>query len=207
MKLNHRFLFDNEIIIETPRLLIKTFQISEKTFSDLYEIYSDEENSKGFCSPHLDGYEAFKYYMLRKHKQYTLEEECVYIFLLIEKESQKVIGLRNLIFDNKYLWDGQIELNPLKNVITETAINKSFWKHGFANESSSAIFQYLRNYNFNYILSFITPENKPAIKHIEKLDFKKSNKIEIIEKYGFFYEALNQTFNSEVDQIYILKNI
>ena len=206
MKLSHNYLFDHNIIIETPRLMINTLEISEDILLDLYEIYSDIENCKGFCIPHIHGYDAFKDYMIRKYDKYFLNERRVYMFTITEKESKKVIGIRNMIFDSKYQPNGRLFINYLNNIITETAINKLFWRKGYAFESTYAIFECMENFDFKYILSFITPENEPAIKHIEKLGFEESNKIEIIEKYGFYREALSHTFNSEIDKIYILKN-
>lgn len=198
-------LFSTNYKITTDRLEIYPFGCAKESINHLYEIYSDIENSKGFCSPHLDGFNFFEYYMNDKYQKFQIDQKCVYIFVIKEISSGKFIGVRNIIFDNRELFDG-LYFNPNYNIITETAINKKYWGMGYGNESSKAMFNFLSKFDFKNILTFVTPDNFKAQNHINKLGFNNITYLEAIFEYGYLKDVAKHTFDINKDLIYVKNN-
>lgn len=144
--------------------------------------------------------------MRNKYQKFHIEKKCVYIFVIKETISGKYIGVRNLIFDNIEFGD-LVYFNPNSNIITETAINKNYWRNGYATESSEEIFNFLKRFDFENILTFVTPRNIKAQNHVEKLDFKKINFSKAVQEYKYTNDIAKHTFDIEEDYIYVRQNI
>ncbi len=163
-------ILDKNVTIETERLIVYPFNINAKTMIELYEIYSNPINVKDYCNPYNNIY-VFADYMNRKIREHQEFLKGIISFVIELKESSKIIGVRNVILDGKYTLNNVETINN-SNVITEILINKNYWRNGFAEEASIAIFDFLKSQEIKYVLSFIKSSNYSALKMDEKLGFK-----------------------------------
>lgn len=100
-------------------------------------------------------------------------------YLIGHKEDDKIIGVRNLILDGVYNFQGLRQDNN-DNVISEIVINKQYWNKGYVTEASDAIFNHIKRYGIKRVTTFINPENKTAINLNKKLGFVQTNAKELI---------------------------
>jgi len=213
---NFRYLIENDFVIETNRLTIYPFELNMKVIRDLYEIYSSHSNVKGFCAPHLNGFMPFAEFFRDKFFRFQKNEKCLLIMIIESKQEEKVIGVRNIIFDNWYddilgYEDGyhtsyqKIEFNRKQNVISEIIINEKYWNLGYANEASEAIFKKLEENQIENVLTFISENNNTSKLLDKKLGFKEISEEELFNNYGYFEECLNHTNNPKSKLFYLLE--
>jgi RimJ/RimL family protein N-acetyltransferase len=169
--------------LETDKLVVKPISFDTKILKDLYEIYSDKENIKYYCPPFFNLLE-FSNYMIAKINFHQTNLNGIISFAIKLKENLKTIGVRNIILDGKYRFDNQDKSNP-KNILTEIILNKSYWKNGFATEASDLIFNHLKEFDIDNVLSIINKDNVSAIKLDEKLNFFQTNMENAIKKYNY----------------------
>ncbi len=171
-------------IFETPRLRIFAARMNPKVFSDLFEIYSDNKNVKDFARIVFKDVDDFFHFLTQKIEVHQNELNGYIGYLIVHKVDDKIIGVRNLILDGVYNFQGLRQDNN-ENVISEIVINKNYWNKCFAEEASIAIFNHIKRYGIKNIATFINPENFAAINLNKKLGFELTNPKELIEKSKF----------------------
>lgn len=156
MNIIKKILSEN-LTIESENLTIYPFILTPKIIIDLFEIYSDFENIYGYAAQHSDIMKFTEY--MRDKINYHQNEIFGYISYLIEyKKSRKIIGLRNILLDGAYTYDGNRKDNN-ENVISEMIINKHFWNRGYGREASTLIFELLKRYNIKNVITIINKGN------------------------------------------------
>ncbi len=148
------------MIIETRRLILRPINLDD--INEIFEYRSDREVNKyqGWIPATLNDVEAF----IGKISKQINEAGTWFQFVIIEKETQKIIGDLGVHFfdsDNK-----QAEIG--------CTLNKKFHNKGYATESVKSIIAYLFNeLNKHRIITTIDPENINSIRLVERIGFRK----------------------------------
>ena len=147
------------MILETKRLIIRPISIEDK--QEVFEYRSDRETNKyqGWIPTTLLDVEIF---IGRISKQID-EPETWFQFVIMEKETQKIIGDIGIHFfdrDNK-----QTEIG--------CTLNKNYQNKGYATESIKRVIDYLFNeLKKHRIITSIDPDNKNSIRLVERIGFR-----------------------------------
>lgn len=146
--------------LETKRLIIRPIIPEDKI--GIFEYRCDKETNKyqGWIPESLDDVETF----IGKISKQINEPETWFQFVIIEKESHKIIGDLGIHFldrENK-----QAEIG--------CTLNKRFQNKGYATESLKRVIDYLFNdLTKHRIIASIDPENKNSIRLVERIGFRK----------------------------------
>ncbi len=146
--------------LETDRLLIRPISQTDK--EAVFEYRSDKETNKyqGWIPETVNDVEIF----IGKVAKQINETETWFQFVIIEKDSEKIIGDIGVHFfgdENK-----QVEIG--------CTLNKLFQSKGCATESIKCLIDFLfGNLNKHRIITSIDPENKNSIKLVERIGLRK----------------------------------
>lgn len=146
--------------LETKRLLIRPISLDDIEL--IFEYRRDKEANKyqGWIPETLDDVEVF----IEKVSKKIDEPETWFQFVIIEKESQKLIG------------DLGVHFIGSENKQTEIGctLDKHFQNKGYATEALNAVMDYLFNtLNKHRIIASIDSENKSSIRLVERIGFRK----------------------------------
>lgn len=148
------------MILETKRLIIRPIRIEDK--SELFEYRSDRETNKyqSWIPTTLSDAETF----IEKISKNINEPKTWFQFIIIEKESQKIIGdLGVHFFDNE---NKQAEIG--------CTLNKCFQNKGYATESIKSVIGFLfKELKKHRIITSIDPNNINSIRLVERIGFRK----------------------------------
>jgi RimJ/RimL family protein N-acetyltransferase len=146
--------------LETERLLIRPLTIADK--NEIFEYRRDKEINKyqGWIPEKIEDVDEF----IAKISEKINIPNTWFQFVIIEKETQKIVGDLGIHFfdaENK-----QIEIG--------CTLNKNFQNKGFATESLERVIDYLfRDLNKHRIITSIDPDNKKSIQLVERIGFRK----------------------------------
>jgi RimJ/RimL family protein N-acetyltransferase len=146
--------------LESERLILRQINLNDK--SEIFAYRSDKVTNEyqGWIPNTIGDVEIF----IEKIAKQINEPETWYQFVLIEKESQKIIGDLGIHF-----WDKEN-----KQVEIGCTLNKNYQKKGFAIESLKRVIDYLFNeLNKHRIITSIAPENEDSIRLVERIGFRK----------------------------------
>ena len=172
--------------LETERLVIRPIQLDDKV--NIFEYRSDTETNKyqSWIPKTINDVESF---INGIAKQINIPETW-FQFVLIEKESQKVIGDLGVHF-----WDKQNE-----QVEIGCTLNKNFHHNGYATEAVKRIIDFLFvELKKHRIVASIDPNNESSIRLVERIGFRKE---------AHFVESLfvNETWVDDLIYALIEKN-
>jgi len=146
--------------LETKRLIIRPVTHEDKI--EIFEYRSDPATNKyqGWIPKTIEDVESF----IEKISKQMDEPETWFQFVIIEKETQRIvgdIGIHFLDSENK-----QVEIG--------CTLNKYFQNQGYATESIKRIIDYLfKELNKHRIIASIDPENMNSIRLVERIGFRK----------------------------------
>ena len=146
--------------LETNRLILRPINLSDT--NEIFEYRSDSETNKyqGWIPKTIEEVETF----IRKNPKQINKPESWFQFVIIEKETQKIVGDLGIHFidsDNK-----QAEVG--------CTLNKHFQNKGYATESLKRIIDYLfKDLNKHRIITSIDPDNLNSIRLVERIGFRK----------------------------------
>ena len=146
--------------LETNRLILRPINLNDK--HEVFEYRSDSETNKyqGWIPKTIEEVEIF----IAKNSKQINEPETWFQFVIIEKETQKIVG------------DLGIHFIDSENQQTEVGctLNKHFQNKGYATESLKRIIDYLfKDLNKHRIITSIDPDNKNSIRLVERIGFRK----------------------------------
>jgi RimJ/RimL family protein N-acetyltransferase len=196
-------ILDENLEIETQRLIIHKFELNAKVIIDLFEIYSNESNVIGYSKQFKD-IEEFAIYTKEKIRIHQEEINGIISYLIKHKKDNKYIGVRNIILDGTYTYDNNRKDNN-NNIISEIIINKNYWNNSYAEESSLAIFNILKIHKIKHIVTFVNNFNLPAIKLNKKLDFHSIDRYMLIENLNYNEDSLMHTSDIHNSHIFAKK--
>lgn len=148
------------MILETKRLIIRPIKIDDK--NEVFEYRSDRETNKyqGWIPTTLSDVENF----IGKISKQINEPETWVQFIIVEKETQKIIGDLGIHFFG----------NENKQAEIGCTLNKKFQNKGYATESVKRIVDYLfKDLNKHRIITSIDPDNENSIRLVERIGFRK----------------------------------
>jgi len=151
---------DSQMIFETKRLTIRPITLKDK--NEIFKYRCDNETNKyqGWIPETIDDVEVF----IGNISQQINEPDTWFQFVIIEKESQNIVGDLGIHFidsENK-----QAEIG--------CTLNKDFQNKGYATESVKRLIDYLFNeLNKHRIIASIDPDNKNSIRLVERIGFRK----------------------------------
>lgn len=158
--------FDNDrklpkqMNLETKRLIIRPITHDDK--NEVFEYRSDTEANKyqGWIPKTIDDVETF----IGKISEQINEPETWFQFVIIEKETRKIVGDLGIhFFDSE---NQQVEIG--------CTLNKDFQSKGYATESIKRVIDYLfKELNKHRIITSIDPDNKNSIRLVERIGFRK----------------------------------
>jgi RimJ/RimL family protein N-acetyltransferase len=146
--------------LETERLIIRPVEIDDK--NEIFEYRSDAATNKfqGWIPESLADVEIF----IGNISKQINEPETWFQFVLIEKNTQKLIGDIGVHFfdiENK-----QVEIG--------CTLNKDFQNKGYATESVKKVIDCLfKKLNKHRIIASIDPRNLCSIRLVERIGFRK----------------------------------
>lgn len=146
--------------LETKRLTIRPISLSDK--NEIFEYRCDKEINKyqGWVPKTIEDVEVF----IGKISKQINEPETWFQFVIIEKETQKIVG------------DLGIHFSDIQNKQAEIGctLNKDFQNKGYATESVRKVIDYLfKDLNKHRIITSIDPDNKNSIRLVERVGFRK----------------------------------
>jgi RimJ/RimL family protein N-acetyltransferase len=148
------------MILETKRLVIRPIKIDDKC--EVFEYRSDRETNKyqGWIPSTLNDVEIF----IGKISKQINEPKTWFQFVIVEKETQKIIGDLGIhFFDSENM---QAEIG--------CTLNKNFQNKGYAAESVKRVIDYLFvELRKHRIITSIDPENKNSVRLVERIGFRK----------------------------------
>ena len=146
--------------LDTKRLIIRPITLDDK--NEIFEYRSDTETNKyqGWIPKTIDDVETF----IGKISKQINEPETWFQFVIIEKETQKIVGDLGIhFFDSE---NRQVEIG--------CTLNKEFQNKGYATESIKRVIDYLfKELNKHRIITSIDPDNKNSIRLVERIGFRK----------------------------------
>ena len=146
--------------LETKRLILRPITLDDK--DEIFEYRCDKETNKyqGWIPETVDDVETF----IGKIAKQINEPETWFQFVIIEKETQKIIGDLGIhFFDNE---NKQVEIG--------CTLNKDFQNQGYATESVKRVIDYLfKELNKHRIITSIDPDNMNSIRLVERIGFRK----------------------------------
>jgi len=146
--------------LDTKRLIIRPVIYDDK--AEIFEYRSDTATNKyqGWIPKTIEDVESF----IEKISKQMNEPGTWFQFVIIEKETQKIVGDLGIHFlDNE---NKQVEIG--------CTLNKYFQNRGYATESIKRVIEYLFNeLKKHRIITSIDPDNKNAIRLVERIGFRK----------------------------------
>jgi len=146
--------------LETERLALRPININDKV--EIFAYRSDQKTNKyqSWIPKTIGDVETF----IKKNAEQINEPETWFQFLIIEKNSQKVVGDLGVHF-----WDKEN-----KQVEIGCTLNKNYQKKGYATESVRKVVDYLfTELNKHRIITSIDPNNESSIRLVERIGFRK----------------------------------
>jgi RimJ/RimL family protein N-acetyltransferase len=146
--------------LETNRLVIRPLTLNDK--KEFFEYRRDKEINKyqGWIPETMKDVEVF----IGKISEQINLPETWFQFIILEKETQKIVGDLGIHFidsENK-----QVEIG--------CTLNKNFQNNGFATESLKRLIDYLFDeLSKHRIITSIDPDNKNSIRLVERIGFRK----------------------------------
>jgi len=147
---------DGKVMIETERLVIRTFCFDD--FSDFLKIHSNKEVMRFFMSGVKSLSEAISVFsFIRNHqKKYGFSYWGVF-----KKDTGEYIGQAGVTYKD----DGDLNLC--------FAFLPEFWGKGYASEVVPAVIDWIfKNVDVKYITAMAMPENKRSRDFMEKIGMK-----------------------------------
>jgi len=148
------------MILETKRLIIRPIKLDDK--NEVFSYRSDRETNKyqGWIPTTLSDVESF----IGNISKQINEPGTWFQFIIIEKETQKIVGDLGIHFIDRE--NKQAEIG--------CTLNKKFQNKGYATESVKRVIDYLfKELNKHRIITSIDPENKNSIRLVERIGFRK----------------------------------
>lgn len=142
---------DNEILLETNRLIIRKY--IESDFQDLYEYLSDEEVVK------YEPYKPLSKEETKENLKWRINSDEM--FAIVLKENKKMIG-------NVYL--GKRDYNQLE---LGYVLNKNYWHQGYAKEAITQLLKNEFSKGIHRIYAECDANNIASQKLLESLKFQK----------------------------------
>ena len=146
--------------LETKRLILRPIALDDKY--EIFDYRSDVLSNKyqGWIPKTIVDVESF----IEKISTKINEADTWFQFVIIEKETQKIIGdLGVHFFDSE---NKQAEIG--------CTLNKDFQAKGYATESIKRVIDYLfKELNKHRIIASIDPDNKSSIRLVERIGFRK----------------------------------
>jgi len=146
--------------LETKRLIIRPMTLDDKF--EVFEYRSDTETNKyqGWIPETMDDVESF----IGKISKQINEPETWFQFVIVEKETQKIVGDMGIhFFDSE---NKQVEIG--------CTLNKNFHGQGYATESIKRVIDYLfKELKKHRIIASIDPDNTNSIRLVERIGFRK----------------------------------
>jgi RimJ/RimL family protein N-acetyltransferase len=182
MNLISKILNEN-LTLEDDTLRIYPGILDGRKLLDLFEIYSNSSNVFGYANPIYD-MKNFVNIMVDKISRHQNIINGFVLYFIELKESNKVIGFRNIILDGMYNYRNE-RIYSKKNVTAEIIINSTYWNRGLAFQSSEIIFSYLKTMGVENICTFIQRNNSKAISLNKKLNFQEIDDVALEIIYGY----------------------
>lgn len=154
--------------IETNRLILRPISLDDK--NEVFEYRSDTETNKyqGWIPTTINDVEIF----IGKTSSQINEPDTWFQFVIVEKESRKIVGDLGIHFFD--LENKQVEIG--------CTLNKDFQNKGYATESVKSMIDFLfKDLDKHRIITSIDPKNKSSIQLVERIGFRKE---------GHFIESL-----------------
>lgn len=148
------------MILETKRLTIRPIQIGDK--NEVFEYRSDKATNQyqGWIPETLSDVETFIEDVLEQMN----EPETWFQFVVIEKETQKIIGDLGVHFLGSENRQAEIGFT----------LSKNFQHKGYATEAVKRVIDYLfKALGKHRIITSIDPANKNAVRLVERIGFRK----------------------------------
>lgn len=146
--------------LETKRLIIRSITLDDK--NEIFEYRCDKETNKfqGWIPESIDDVEIF----IGKIAKKINEPESWFQFVIIEKETQRIVGDLGIHFFERD--NNQVEIG--------CTLNKDFQNRGYATEALKRIIDYLfKDLKKHRITASIDPDNKNSIRLVERIGFRK----------------------------------
>jgi [ribosomal protein S5]-alanine N-acetyltransferase len=146
--------------IETNRLTLRPINQTDK--EKVFEYRSDKETNRyqGWIPETIQDVEFF----IGKVAKQINEPETWFQFVIIEKNSEKIIGDLGVHFFGEENLQAEIGCT----------LNKHFQSRGYASESVESVIEYLFNdLKKHRIITSIDPENMNSIKLVERIGFRR----------------------------------
>lgn len=151
-------------IIETPRLLIRSINITE--FNDVFKNYDQDDAMRFF------GYTTEEQFLTEKKKYeggLTTYRTSLVFFHLIEKQSSRVIG--DCAFHNYYPQHARSEIGYAMR-------DEEFKNKGYMKEALMPIIDYgFNDMKLNCIEALISPNNTPSLKLVKHYGFTEEGRL------------------------------
>lgn len=161
--------------LESERLILRPINIKDKT--EVFAYRSDKETNKyqGWIPNTIGDVESF----IANVAIQINEPETWFQFLIIEKESKKIVGDLGVHF-----WDKEN-----KQVEIGCTLNINYQKKGYATESLRKVIDYLfTELKKHRIITSIDPKNKNSVRLVERIGFRKEAQFDeslfVNEKWG-----------------------
>lgn len=146
--------------LETKRLILRPICLDDK--HAIFEYRCDKVTNKyqGWIPEDIEDVETF----IGKVAKQINEPDTWFQFVIIEKQTQKIIGDLGIhFFDDE---NKQVEIG--------CTLNKDLQNKGYATESLKRVIDYLFNdLHKHRIITSIDPDNKNSIRLVERLGFRK----------------------------------
>jgi len=146
--------------LETSRLIMRPVTYGDRI--EIFEYRSDTATNKyqGWIPKTIDDVESF----IEKISKQINEPGTWFQFVIIEKETQKIVGDLGIHFLD----------SESKQVEIGCTLNKYFQNQGYATESIKRIIDYLfKELNKHRIITSIDPDNTNSIRLVERIGFRK----------------------------------
>ncbi|WP_428224952.1 GNAT family N-acetyltransferase [Flavobacterium sp.] len=149
----------------TERISIRELIASDT--DTLFQMYSDKEAMKFRGSKPFETREEVEKLLTEINQKIKMGSEFRYGIIL--KETNQLVGT--------YLYA------PISNTHCKVGLSfcKSFWGLGLGTEVMQIMTSYLKDLGYKTLVGYISPQNFPSLKMIEKLNFERQNHSEYPE--------------------------
>jgi RimJ/RimL family protein N-acetyltransferase len=148
-----------------------------KVVNDLFEILSDDENTKYISEKRVTDKKTISDQLLGITIGY--QEQLYYAHFLTLKKLDKIIGMINIITP-KRVEDTYLIKNRW---FIEYYLNKQLWGHGIMYGAIKAVIQNMEKQGIINLGALCIPENFVSIRLLEKCGFKKIKKFDAKQDY------------------------
>ncbi len=141
-------------MMETERLFLRKLQ--DYDIDEIFKMRSDEEIMRYIREPQTEKKESLNWIKMISEKWDT---EKIGFCGVIEKESKRFVG-----------WCGLWKLKETNEIEVGYAINKNFWRKGYATEAAQRCLEYgFEELNLEKIVAVAYPENQPSQNVMKRL--------------------------------------